>query len=50
MAWTGVLAFALTVMAGGLWTALLAINLATSPNVPWAIVVIGVMPVNTMPS
>ena len=40
---TGVLAFAMTVMAGGLWTALLVINLATSPNVPWAIVAMGVL-------
>jgi membrane protease YdiL (CAAX protease family) len=33
----------MTVMAGGLWTALLAMNLATSPNVPWAIVAMGVL-------
>jgi membrane protease YdiL (CAAX protease family) len=43
VAWKGVLAFAMTVMAGGLWTALLVINLATSPNVPWAIVAMGAL-------
>lgn len=35
--WTGILAFALTVLAGGIWTALLISNLATSPAVPWAV-------------
>src|SRR6266516_7925476 len=43
VAWTGLLAFAMTVMAGGLWTALLVINLATSQNVPWAILAMGVL-------
>jgi membrane protease YdiL (CAAX protease family) len=41
--WTGVLAFCITVLAGGTWTALLFANLATSPAIPWAIVVMGVL-------
>jgi membrane protease YdiL (CAAX protease family) len=33
----GLLAFAVTVVAGGLWSALLLINLHISPSVPWAV-------------
>lgn len=34
--WTGVLAFLLTVLTGGIWTALLVANLGTTPAIPWA--------------
>ena len=37
------LAFVLTAVAGGVWTALLAANLATSPAIPWAVVVMAVL-------
>lgn len=37
--WTGILAFALTVFTGGVWTALLISNIASSPAIPWAVVV-----------
>lgn len=37
--WSGALAFALTVLAGGIWTALLISNLLISPAVPWSIIV-----------
>lgn len=36
-AWTGGLALLLTVVAGGIWTALLLANLATTPAVPWSV-------------
>ena len=35
----GALAFVVTAVTGGVWTGLLAINLATSPAIPWAVVV-----------
>lgn len=35
-AWTGGLALLLTIVTGGIWTALLLVNLATSPAVPWS--------------
>ncbi len=35
----GALAFVVTAVMGGLWTLLLTINLATSPAIPWAVVV-----------
>ena len=38
-----VLAFVLTAVSGGVWTALLAANLATSPAIPWAVVVMAVL-------
>src|SRR5260370_17329661 len=37
--WSGALAFVLTVVAGGVWTVLLISNVATSPAIPWAVVV-----------
>lgn len=37
--WSGILAFVLTVVAGGVWTVLLISNVATSPAIPWAVVV-----------
>ena len=39
----GVLAFALTALVGGAWTGLLAVNLATSPAIPWSVVVMGTL-------
>jgi membrane protease YdiL (CAAX protease family) len=38
-----VLAFVLTAVAGGVWSALLAANLATTPTIPWAVVVMAVL-------
>lgn len=38
-----VFAFVLTAVVGGVWTALLAANLATSPAIPWAAVVMAVL-------
>ncbi len=35
--WTGMLAFVLTVLAGGVWTVLLISNVATSPAIPWSV-------------
>ena len=35
----GALAFVVTAVVGGVWAALLAINLATRPAVPWSVVV-----------
>lgn len=37
----GVLAFLLAIFAGGVWTALLTINLRTTPGIPWSVVVMG---------
>jgi|SRR5690348_3905481 len=37
------LAFVLTAVTGGIWTALLAVNLATSPAIPWAVVVMAAL-------
>jgi membrane protease YdiL (CAAX protease family) len=41
--WTGILAFVLTVFAGGVWTVLLISNVATSPAIPWAVVVMALL-------
>lgn len=41
--WSGILAFVLTVVAGGVWTALLISNVATSPAIPWAVVVMALL-------
>jgi membrane protease YdiL (CAAX protease family) len=35
----GILALVLTLLAGGVWSALLITNLVTSPTIPWAIIV-----------
>lgn len=37
----GFLAFLVTIVPGGIWSALLAINLANSPSVPWSTVAMG---------
>lgn len=34
---SGVLAFAITILAGGIWSALLITNLQSSPAVPWSV-------------
>jgi hypothetical protein len=41
--WFGALAFVLTAVVGGIWTALLAINLATSPRFPWSVAVMALL-------
>jgi membrane protease YdiL (CAAX protease family) len=41
--WSGILAFVLTVVAGGIWTVLLISNVATSPAIPWAVVVMALL-------
>src|SRR2546430_17550180 len=33
----GLLAFAITILTGGIWTALLVTNLQSSPAVPWSV-------------
>jgi membrane protease YdiL (CAAX protease family) len=35
------MAFVLTALVGGVWTALLALNLATTPVIPWSVAVMG---------
>jgi membrane protease YdiL (CAAX protease family) len=37
------LAFVLTAVAGGIWTVLLAVNLNTTPFIPWSVVVMGIL-------
>jgi membrane protease YdiL (CAAX protease family) len=39
----GVSALVLTVLAGGVWSALLIANLTTSPAIPWAVVVMSLL-------
>jgi len=39
----GTLALGLTLLAGGIWSALLITNLATSPAIPWAVIVMAVL-------
>lgn len=41
--WFGLMAFALTAVVGGVWTALLTINLATSPAIPWSVAVMAAL-------
>src|SRR5258708_21608080 len=41
--WSGAMAFVLAVGAGGIWTVLLVSNLATSPAIPWAVAVMGLL-------
>jgi hypothetical protein len=41
--WSGALAFVLTVVAGGVWTVLLISNVATTPAIPWAVVVMALL-------
>jgi len=39
----GALAIVVTAVVGGIWSALLSLNLATSPAVPWAVVVMALL-------
>jgi membrane protease YdiL (CAAX protease family) len=39
----GVIALVLTMLAGGVWSALLVANLSTSPAIPWAVVAMGLL-------
>jgi len=39
----GILALILTILAGGVWSALLITNLVTSPAIPWAIIVMALL-------
>jgi len=39
----GIFALVLTVLTGGVWTVLLIANLATSPAIPWAVIVMAVL-------
>ncbi len=41
--WTGILAFVLTVFAGGVWTVLLISNIVTSPAIPWSVAVMALL-------
>lgn len=41
--WMGVLAFALTLLTGGIWLGLLTANLKTTPLIPWAILVMAAL-------
>jgi membrane protease YdiL (CAAX protease family) len=43
VAGSAVLALGITVVTGGIWSALLLVNLATSPVLPWAVIVMGVL-------
>jgi len=39
----GLLAFAITILAGGIWSALLVTNLQRNPAVPWSVPVMGLL-------
>ena len=39
----GLLAFAITILAGGIWSALLLVNLHNSPSVPWSVPAMALM-------
>ena len=39
----GVLAFAITTLAGGIWSALLVTNLRTTPAIPWSVPAMAVL-------
>jgi CAAX protease family protein len=39
----GLLAFAITTLAAGIWSALLVVNLRTSPTVPWSVPAMGLV-------
>ncbi len=41
--WAGILAFLVALSGQGLWTGLLAINLASTPTVPWSVPVMAVL-------
>src|ERR1700741_1057288 len=39
----GLLAFAITILAGGVWSALLVANLRSSPAVPWSVLAMALL-------
>ena len=41
--WFGAMAFLLATSVGGIWTILLASNLATSPSIPWSVAVMAIL-------
>ena len=41
--WMGGLAWLVTIVGGGIWTLLLLANLATTPSLPWAVAIMGVV-------
>jgi membrane protease YdiL (CAAX protease family) len=41
--WTGGLAWLITIAGGGIWTALLLANLATTPTLPWSVAIMGLV-------
>jgi membrane protease YdiL (CAAX protease family) len=41
--WSGIFASLLTMLAGGVWTALLIANLAINPAIPWAVAVMAIL-------
>src|ERR1041384_6069761 len=41
--WTGLLAFLLTTVGGGIWTALLIGNLSTTPAIPWSVAAMAIV-------
>jgi membrane protease YdiL (CAAX protease family) len=41
--WRAILALGLTMLAGGVWSALLVANLQTSPAIPWAVAVMALL-------
>lgn len=41
--WVALFALALTMLAGGVWSALVVVNLQTNPNLPWAVPVMAVL-------
>jgi membrane protease YdiL (CAAX protease family) len=41
--WVGALAYALTLLTGGIWLALIVGNLKTTPSIPWSIVVMAAL-------
>lgn len=41
--WSGILILFLTLFVQGIWTGLLVANLATSPGVPWAVILMGLV-------
>jgi membrane protease YdiL (CAAX protease family) len=41
--WTGLLAFLLTTVGGGIWTAMLVANLSTTPAIPWSVAAMAIV-------
>jgi hypothetical protein len=43
MVLTGVVTLVLTLLPGGIWSALLVTNLVTNPAIPWAVIVMALI-------